>query len=143
MNSNAKKALKSIVRECLMEILSEGLGENLNESIRSKPKNAVNRTVSKTNQPVSKQATNSVSSKLHEVVALATDDELMRSILMDTAQTTLQEQLRNELPNYRNDAVQVAAQTDNGVDINDLFHEASSNWNAISQRINGDVPKSH
>jgi hypothetical protein len=141
MNNSAKKALKSIVRECLMEILSEGLGENLNESMRNKPRNIVNKTALKNNPPAVKRTSKPVNNKLQEAVALATDDELMRSILMDTAQTTLQEQLRSELPNHRNSAIQVASQTDSGVDINDLFREASSNWGEISKRINGDVSK--
>jgi hypothetical protein len=139
MSSNAKKALKSIVRECLMEILSEGLGENLNESFRNRPKNASSKILSKSNQSIGKQPSKPVINKLQETVALVTDDELMRSILMDTAQTTLQEQLRSEIPNHQNDAMHVATQADSGVDINDLFREASSNWGEIAQRINGGI----
>jgi hypothetical protein len=134
MGTDAKKALKGIVRECLMEILAEGLGNNLNESMRRGSSVSNKKVPSKTKKKIDEQK--NINSKLQEAVALATDDELMRSILMDTAQTTLQEQLRNEIPNHVNGAMQMAsAQVDNGVDLNDLFKEASTSWNAITQRI--------
>lgn len=134
MGMDAKKALKGIVRECLMEILAEGLGNNLNESMRRSSSVVSKKVSSKTNKTINEQK--NINSKLQEAVALATDDELMRSILIDTAQTTLQEQLQNEIPNHAHGAMQmVPAQVDNGVDLNDLFKEASNSWNAISQRI--------
>jgi len=139
MGNDAKRALKGLVRECLMEILTEGLGDNLNESVRSKPALVVRKEQPKA-RPTAVKQTRPVASKLHETVAMVTDDELMRSILMDTAQTTLQEQLRNELPNHSHGASvvpTVANPADSGVDINDLFREAASSWDAIAQRMDG------
>jgi hypothetical protein len=137
MSNDAKRALKGLVRECLMEILTEGLGDGLNESVRSRSMVASKPVGPKAKQPVSKPS-RPVANRLHETVAMVTDDELMRSILMDTAQTTLQEQLRSEIPSHAHGAVPMTTnQTDSGVDINDLFREASSSWNAISQRMDG------
>jgi hypothetical protein len=134
MNNNAKKVLKEMVRECLMEILIGGLGDSVNESIKPRKQ----QTIASKNSNTKSAPTNVRSNvkKLHETVAMATDDDLMRSILMDTAQTTLQEQLRNEIPGYGYDPMEESqAQTDKGVDLNDLFKEASSNWATITNRI--------
>jgi hypothetical protein len=135
MGMDAKRALKGIVRECLMEILAEGLGGNLNESMR-RSNSVKSRKVSKPKKTIDEQK--AINNKLQEAVALATDDELMRSILMDTAQTTFQEQLRNEVPSHAHAALPMASvSNDSGVDINDLFKEASTSWNAISQMMDG------
>lgn len=135
MGMDAKRALKGIVRECLMEILAEGLGGNLNESMR-KSNSVESKKASKPKKTIDEQR--AINNKLQEAVALATDDELMRSILMDTAQTTLQEQLRNEVPSHAHGAIPMASvSNDSGVDINDLFKEASTSWNAISQMMDG------
>jgi hypothetical protein len=134
MNSNAKKVLKEMVRECLMEILVGGLGESINESRKPSKQQT---SVKKSSVAKSMSSAKSASNRLHETVAMVTDDELMRSILMDTAQTTLQEQLRNEVPGHGFEPVnETYVQADKGVDLNDLFKEASMSWATISNRLN-------
>ena len=91
--------LKSIVKECLIEILAEGMGNNVSESI-----NEVKRPLAQTKQPSTAAVLRQNASKtrmqsnaLKEAIRLeAGGNDIMASILADTAEKTLPTMLEND-----------------------------------------------
>jgi hypothetical protein len=126
--SNAKQALKSIVKECLLEILSEGLNEGINRN--DAPKKSNNRTTNANSNPRLETKTKS---RIDEAISNATDDDVMRSILADTATRTLSDQLQHEsrMPQQNPIASDLVPQ-DAGIDVNSMFSEAASNWSQMA-----------
>jgi len=91
--------LKSIVKECLIEILAEGMGNNVGDSItevkRTSPQNKQTSTATILRQNASK--TRMQSSALKEAIRLeAGGNDIMASILADTAEKTLPAMLEND-----------------------------------------------
>ena len=126
--SNAKQALKNIVKECLLEILSEGLNEGIRRKNEQK-KPAVRSEIAKNNKLMEAKA----KSRIDEAISNVTDDDVMRSILADTAKRTLSEQLQHEshLPQQNSIMADIAPQNA-GIDVNSMFSEAASNWSQMA-----------
>ena len=126
--SNAKQALKSIVKECLLEILSEGLNEGIKRSGKQ-TKPVVRSESIKNNKLMEAKA----KLRIDEAISNVTDNDVMRSILADTAKRTLSEQLQHEshLPQQNSMMADIAPQ-DAGIDVNSMFSEAASNWSQMA-----------
>lgn len=94
-----RNQLKSIVKECLVEILAEGMGSNVSESInevkRKTPPQRSTTATSMLQQHTSR--TRMQSSALKEAIRLeAGGNDVMASILADTAEKTLPTMLEND-----------------------------------------------
>lgn len=133
-NVNARKALKSIVKECLMEILSEGLNSGTARSMVAEGQPSARTTV-KSSQPARKPSAKP-DSRIDEMVNAVTSDDVMRSILADTAKSTLVEQLQHE---SRGASANPDPTVGSGIDLNSMFSEASNSWSemAFGNRKNG------
>jgi len=152
MRKITRSSLKEIVKECLVEILSEGLdgaARPLDESRvnrvpgkftkSSTPRSQASRRpaldhVAFSNGPDSNQAkleNTAFDRNIKNTVRNMTNDNVLSSILEDTARTTLQEQARGEssrsLPQGSHHA-DAAARTAMSSDPADLFGGASSKW---------------
>ena len=146
-----KKMLKGIVKECLVEILSEGLGDSdvIVESTKNK-KTLSNKKKSifdemdsafeRTTHPADRIT---FEKRANQAAAAATADPLLQSILTDTAKTTLQEQMQHEsrMPTVPHtghsalsDSSSVAGGSSAGLDIGNLFGEATKNWGEVLER---------
>jgi hypothetical protein len=145
-----KTMLKSIVKECLVEILAEGLGGvgNLNESIsrkkrvsrkRQQKKSMFDQLDSAFEEKAQEFSSNDHSEFEHKISAAAsaaTSDPVLKSILEHTAKTTLQDQMNHEqVPGGTNSSLidsQAISTVDRaGLDIDNLFGEASKNWGTV------------
>jgi len=152
-----KTALKNIVKECLVEILSEGLGdsETLSESFTKKAKpRAKSRKKSlfdqmdETFERKSRGADHvKFESRVSSIAKSATNDPVLQSILEDTAKTTLQDQLHHEtsIPKsgHANVPAELAAPSSGpgaGLDIGNLFGEATKNWGEVLERSSKNLP---
>jgi hypothetical protein len=127
-----KNTLKSIVKECLVEILSEGIASQAHTP--PPPKNGLGRS----RRPIAeakarRQAADNISleRKITDSVDALTDDPVMGSIFADTAKTTLQEQYAAEGPGNQSGPVP-AGDGSAGVELDDIFGEASQNWAALA-----------
>jgi len=94
-----KQQLKSIVKECLIEILSEGMGsttaESINEVKRKNPQKQSMSTADVLRQNASKIKVQSAA--LKEAIKIeAGGNDIMASILADTAEKTLPAMLEND-----------------------------------------------
>lgn len=143
-----KKMLKSVVKECLVEILSEGLGDeqSLTESkkkVRRKSKSIFDQMDESFERRPHPSDNVSFDTRARQAAAAATADPLLQSILEDTAKTTLQQQLSHEprggvmpqpgpqsFPMQSNELSSPGA----GIDINNLFGEATRNWGEVMER---------
>lgn len=152
-----KTALKNIVKECLVEILSEGLGdaEALSESFAKKAKP---RTKSKQKSIFDQMSetfernprgSDSVKfeSRVSSIAKSATNNPVLQSILEDTAKTTLQDQLHHETSIPRSGHASVPAElaapsssSGAGLDISNLFGEATKNWGEVLERTSKKLP---
>lgn len=99
-----RNQLKTIVKECLVEILAEGMGSNVSESItEAKRKTSKNSHISSapaTTAAVLRQnasKTLAQSTALKEAIRLeAGGNDIIASILADTAEKTLPTMLEND-----------------------------------------------
>jgi hypothetical protein len=94
-----KGQLKSIVKECLIEILSEGMGSSTSESINEVKKKTYRDTTTSNSLAIQQNATRlkTQSSTLKEVIRLESGgNDIMASILADTAEKTLPSMLEND-----------------------------------------------
>jgi len=156
-NKLTKTVIKDIVKECLIEILAEGLASNNTElnSNRSSKKsrslkeamnqNALQHSRKKAKLPsyledvdrkTSGDATNLLKiEKLNEIASNLTNDPILAEMLVDTAQTTLQEQTSAEsnkhfVPTGNGDQAQKAAASK---EPEELFGaEAASKWASLA-----------
>jgi len=156
-----KNSLKLIVKECLIEILAEGImtrGGNSNSRIK---KNALNETLNRASQNTrsienlgahTQNANNTQRArpsyldnisfgsgkdanreKTERLTSKISKDPVMQSILADTANTTLREQVSAETGKGRMSAgasrpVDKAARIVDQSDPTELFGESSQNW---------------
>lgn len=127
-NTNAKKVLKSIVKECLMEILSEGLNGGAARPVVSE---AAAPKINKAAKPAAsaRQVAAKQNSRIDEMVNAVATDDIMRSILADTAKTTLVEQMQHE---SRGAASALDPTVGAGIDLDSMFSEASSAWSEMA-----------
>jgi hypothetical protein len=152
-----KKMLKGIVKECLVEILSEGIGgsDELFESSRSrstrpssnaKRKKSIFDQIDASFERKARSSDNDTfDDKITQAASVATSSPVLRSILEDTARTTLQEQLQHESsapsmsqsamsqPPSNGDSLMTPGQS-GGLDIDSLFGEATRNWGEVLDR---------
>ncbi len=95
-----KEQLKIVVRECLVEILAEGIGpstaRSINEAVKNKTKSYVSTPTLSTRQDVSRTRSQS-SEALKEAIRIESGgNDVMATILADTAANTLPMMLENE-----------------------------------------------
>ncbi len=150
MEKITKKVLKSVVKECLIEILSEGVfpeGNNDGRSKSRKLKEAIKLDSGRkkrrkdadqniTNENIESERIRERKEVIAEAARSITDDPILREVLADTAQTTLQSQLSadSKSPNVLRSLSGVrgadqAAQLAEASDPSDLFgEEASGKW---------------
>lgn len=133
-NVNARKALKSLVKECLLEILGEGLSNGSTRSLVAENP-SVTKAAPKSAPSARKTAVKS-DSRIDEMVNAVTSDDIMRSILADTAKSTLVEQLQHE---SRGASANPDPTVGSGIDLDSMFSEASNSWSemAFGSRKNG------
>lgn len=127
-----KNQLKSIVKECLVEILSEGLassGDIMVEATTQKP-TRTNRAAPKKvkRNPALDEA--KFNNAAEQRAAALTDDPIMRSILADTAKSTLQEQAQADRGRGAN-SQETSVPGKNIEDI-PIFAEGAQNWAALA-----------
>jgi len=95
-----RQQLKSIVKECLVEILAEGIGAGVKTSI-NETKKKIHRNIHTSNSSISPQHNESKlkmqSLALKEAIRLESGgNNIMESILTDTAEKTLPAMLEND-----------------------------------------------
>lgn len=163
MAKMTKAMLKDVVKECLVEILSEGLGstgpivETRSQPSSTKPiQQAPKHQMSPAKKSIFDQLDTAFSekqkqtktsdkfeSRISEAAQIATTDPILQSILVETAQTTLQDQMRHEqqIPSVGNFSAQEAppnfsvGPSSAGLNIDQLFGDAVSNWDEVMQRV--------
>lgn len=94
-----KNQLKSIVKECLIEILAEGMGPGVSTSINEVKKKPIVSNVPQPSTILRQNAskTKMQSAALKEAIRLeAGGNDIMASILADTAEKTLPTMLEND-----------------------------------------------
>ena len=148
-----KDVIKGIVKECLIEILAEGLSSD-NNSARSTSKKSrtlkeaistPNRQNKRHKMPsylddIDKSNTDNrgdlrKNEKLQQLATKITDDPILREMLEDTAQTTLQEQIAADskkgfAPTGIGDKAQKLVENNNPEDL--FGEEASSKWASLA-----------
>ena len=142
----SKTALKSIVKECLVEILQEGLMSNTSDvqslhekkniSKRARDSQDIQRRIGldKISMSQDLQPNKDFEKNIENTANQMTSDPVLSSILMDTAKTTLQEQVGADrigpggvsLPSSA--AGDAAARTASKSNPEDLFSESASKW---------------
>ena len=142
-----KTALKSIVKECLVEILQEGLMspaimENKSRS-RTRAKTSNKRLseeyerrigLDKITMNQSSRPNENFEKNIEQTANQMTSDPILSSILMDTAKTTLQEQVQADRMGPGGTSMPTSAAGDAAARAvakslpEDLFGEASSKW---------------
>lgn len=121
---DAKKVIKSIVKECLLEIIAEGL-ENKNKLKESKEFASAKKI--KNSRPIANQKS------IEKITDEITDNKILRSILADTAKTTLIEQNKHEKNIQGKETLPIfESSNDAGVDIDAIFKEAKNNWSQMA-----------
>jgi hypothetical protein len=127
-----KELLKEIVKECLVEILAEGINggdsNQLRESISTKKENRMPNSIRKM-MPPKKTKNESFEKNISNVIASATSDPILSSILEDTAKTTLQEQNSADGSNkfvarHNDEASKIVSESDPA----ELFGGSANNW---------------
>ena len=148
-----KRVIKNIVKECLIELLAEGLSSHdntentsvrktktLKESMNSETvSTGRNKKLPKYLKGISSNDDNNSDlmkkEKFDQLAASITNDPVLSEMLMDTAQTTLQEQLaadskKNFAPIGAGDKAQRLAESNNP---EELFGEkVSSKWASLA-----------
>ena len=96
MEKLTKKVIKSIVKECLVEILSEGINGSTDKTRLQKP-NSRKRSINESRKISSEFKIDNVNQEKHERILEAastlTSDPLINELLVDTARTTLPNQV--------------------------------------------------
>ena len=127
-----KNQLKSIVKECLVEILSEGLATSADMIVEAKKEKTLRKASRPSGRPKRRSALDEVkfNNAAEQRAASITDDPIMRSILADTAKTTLQEQAQAD----RGQGVSMQETAAPGKNIEDIpiFAEGAQNWAALA-----------
>ena len=158
-NKLTKTVIKDIVKECLIEILAEGLASNSTESNNKRTakksrslreamsqRNGIDAdTGKKTKLPNyldavergagSKKTNLLKKEKLNQIAANITNDPILSEMLVDTAQTTLQEQTAAEsnkhfVPTGAGDNAQKLAESKNPEDL--FGDETASKWASLA-----------
>ena len=149
-----KDVIKGIVKECLIEILAEGLSSGSTSSISTSKKSrtlkeAMSSTPNRQNKrhkmpsyldDIDKSNADNrgdlrKNEKLQQLATKITDDPVLREMLEDTAQTTLQEQIAADskkgfAPTGIGDNAQKLVENNNPEDL--FGEEASSKWASLA-----------
>jgi len=118
----SRSKLKSIVKECLVEILAEGLEgstSKLNERKNLEARRALE-------EKALQERRNKLETSIESTVSNLTDDSIMRSILTDTARTTLQEQMSHDSGSPG------ASSGAPGINLDQIFSESANNWSKLA-----------
>ncbi len=139
-----KSQLKGIVKECLVEILVEGLDSRptmsnserlsaLSDRIGSTPKRSASKPARSTQDYQRRPANDHVrfESAIKENVSNLTSNPMMADIFSDTARTTLQEQMANEVPTSTSAAQSAPGAMEQIGDPMEMF-AASENWATLA-----------
>jgi hypothetical protein len=136
--SNAKNVLKSLVKECLVELLQEGISLSSGERnsnkfqsqmLESRPKNENRQVQRNKNQILESKPSKNIES----IISSIADNDLMKSILADTASTTLVEQTKHDRANLTNNSLpQFDSQEGPGVDLDSVFSDSKNNWSVMA-----------
>jgi len=122
----SKSQLKAIVKECLVEILEEGIGGERKPS----PAKALHRAKKSISQPHPESENRRLETAINETVKSMTSDDILASVLADTAKTTLQEQYRVDRPSPSSGGGSLE-RPGGQVDL-DIFGDAVRNWEALA-----------
>jgi len=148
----SKGVLKEIVKECLIEILAEGLVSDNKTSARS-PKTLKESMINAASSSVKSKSTKKRPSyldsinfdnkggekvkneKLDQIASNVTKDPILSEMLMDTAHTTLQEQIAAEsnkqfVATGKGDEAQRIVESNNPEDI--FGGEAANKWASLA-----------
>ena len=117
--------LKSLVKECLMEILSEGIKSN--ETTLQEKRRRQDRQ--RQEEIRLSEHRKKFETRIEDTVSTLTDDNILQSILADTAKTTLQEQLSHDT---RPGGSSLSAGGSSGIDLGSIFEESSTNWSKLA-----------
>ena len=131
-----RSELKGIVKECLVEILSEGIGTSSTASKTQKRNKA--RSAAQTEVKRLKEHRQRLETQVNSTVTAVTADPLMQDILQQTAMTTLQEQLSNEIPGSNTNTLSVMQEslpnttTAAGINLDSIFSSPKENWSELA-----------
>jgi len=114
----SRSKLKSVVKECLVEILSEGLQGNTSK-LNERKNLETRRTLE---EKALQEKRNKLETSIETTVSSMTNDSMMKSILADTARTTLQEQMSHES----------GGSSSPGINIDQIFNESENNWSKLA-----------
>ena len=133
----SRSMLKSIVKECLVELLAEGLSggdtSSLNESLASTNSTSNFKQAAMPVQSSEKVVNERFEDNTNKVIAQATNDPVMASILQDTAKTTLQEQNGADRPNqFTAKPTDTFSQIASKSDPMEMFEGAANNWASLA-----------
>ena len=130
----SRNQLKSLIKECLVEVLVEGLSSSsstvsLQEEVAPTKKKL--KPSPRRRSPLDNVKFNQ---KLEESVSQCTSDPVLGNILADTARTTLQEQIGEEMGHGHQVAANgdQAAKMASSADPLDMFGDAANNWAALA-----------
>jgi hypothetical protein len=132
----SKSLLKELIKECIHEVLLEGLDPNNRQ--KNNASAAVARNIQKSKPATVVENHNPRFDKaINEAVSSITDNEIMKSIFMDTAKTTLQEQMKNETPgsgggHHAHANHLVEQNTNAGISLNGLFGDSVDRWKQMA-----------
>ena len=116
--------LKNLVKECLVEILAEGLETNASSLQEKRIRQDKHR------QEEIRLAENrrKFETRIEDTVTSLTDDNVLQSILVDTAKTTLQEQSSQDSSSPSG----MSSGGSPGIDLGSIFEESSTNWSKLA-----------
>jgi len=141
MAKMTRSALKGIVKECLVEILSEGLETSLvpaTSTVSRSRKQNVKRRAIQSEEKRLKEHRQRLETRVSSAVSSATEDPVMQEMLQQTAMTTLQEQLSNEIPG--NDVSPLSVMQESspgtsagaGINLDSIFSAPRENWSELA-----------
>tara|TARA_Y100000034_G_scaffold100452_1_gene123768 strand:- start:134 stop:568 length:435 start_codon:yes stop_codon:yes gene_type:complete len=137
MAKMTRSELKGIVKECLVEILSEGIGTSSKAS-RSEKRNK-KRVAIQSEEKRLKEHRQRLETRVNSTVSAVTEDPMMQEILQQTAMTTLQEQLANEVPGGAQPSSLSAAPLSMpgstsaaGINLDSIFSSPKENWSELA-----------
>jgi len=130
----SRNQLKSLIKECLVEVLVEGLSSSPRTVSLQEEALPQKKKIKSSPQRRSPLDTARFNEKLEESVSHCTSDPVLGNILADTARTTLQEQIGEEMGHNQQVAVNgdQAAKMASSADPLDMFGDAANNWAALA-----------
>ena len=115
--------LKGLVKECLVEILSEGLETN-EMSLQEKRHRQDRQRQEEARLTENRRK---LETRIEDTVSSLTDDNILQSILADTAKTTLQEQSSQD-----RSPSGMSLGGSPGINLGSIFEESSTNWSKLA-----------